>query len=111
MTDPESSDSDKSRDDIISLKRPKLSASQGVETALNGRNGHLERSPSVISGYDEFVCSANLSDDSSLSSASISTTAASEYSPRESQPCPMPTWSGRSERLSARSMLMGCRTT
>jgi hypothetical protein len=88
MAYPESSDSNESRDDPISPKRQKLSASQGIESALNGRNGQLERSPSVVSEGNEYGGPKSISDDNNRSSASISTPAASDSALGASRICP-----------------------
>ena len=88
ITDPENSDSDESRDGTISPQRQRRSAFQDVETALNGRNGQLERSPAVISGDDEFDGLGNLSDDNNPSSASLSAPAASDSALGASRICP-----------------------
>ena len=52
MTDPKCDNSDSSQDSTISLTRQKFSASQYVEIGLNGYNGQLEHSRSVISCDD-----------------------------------------------------------
>ena len=76
MTDPESDNSDSSQDSTISPTWQKFSASQHVEIGLNGHNGQLEHSRSVVSRDDEFDGLGNSSDDSNSSSASLSTPAA-----------------------------------
>ncbi|KIM92535.1 hypothetical protein OIDMADRAFT_62494 [Oidiodendron maius Zn] len=76
MTDPESDNSDSSQDSTISPTWQKFPASQHVEIGLNGHNGQLEHSRSVVSRDDEFDGLGNSSDDSNSSSASLSTPAA-----------------------------------
>jgi hypothetical protein len=85
MIDPESGDSEESRDDTLLPKQRKLSASQGAETAVNGRNG---RSPSVILDYDEVDGLESLSDDKTPGNANLYSPTTSGSALGASRICP-----------------------